>query len=400
MHSITATNQTFLKKQPIQSADLSTNQKVLVELGKTYQVEEYELAETGHYKVKLGYEAGEWYLWSGHWHLPWEDNTEILEDLKPDFFTSENLKVIMPNATSSDIAIYLKPLNKILYKFQINTTARACALIAQIAHESGSLKYKEEIADGSAYERRTDLGNTQPGDGKRYKGRGLIQLTGRFNYRKCGQALGLPLEEKPELVISDPYINAAVAGWYWKSRNINEPADRGDFQMVTRLINGGLNGYHDRLEFWERAKRALKLIRIPEGINDINWHDMSDRVSKYFTIREVTMGDTRRIPREDYIKSNILKTAQDLDSLRENWGSPITTTSWYRPPAINRAVGGVQDSQHLVGLGVDICPISGDIYKFQEWLDNIGWKYKALGYGAKKGFVHLDSRQGRIRWNY
>jgi predicted chitinase len=174
------------------------------------------------------------------------------------FFTHANLKVIMPNAAASDIQTYTEPLNQVLKDFEINTPTRAAAFIAQVAHESGQLLYKEEIASGDAYEGRMDLGNTQPGDGRRYKGRGLIQLTGRANYRQAGQAMNLPLEQTPDRVVQDPYTNVAVAGWYWKSRNINSAADAGDFEKVTRLINGGLNGYDDRCHFWQRAKEALK----------------------------------------------------------------------------------------------------------------------------------------------
>ncbi|NBD18461.1 MAG: DUF882 domain-containing protein [Cyanobacteria bacterium] len=240
--------------------------------------------------------------------------------------------------------------------------------------------------------------------------RGLIQLTGRANYRACGQALNLPLETNPELVVKDPYTNAAVAGWYWDSRNINVAADAGDFERVTRLINGGLNGYRDRVQFWQRAKQVLNNStpkvtinsngNIPSSWQTVNWQDLSAKVSKYFTVQEVTNGDTRRIPQRDDIKQNIFTLAQKLDQIREAWGSPILVTSWYRPPAINRAVGGATNSQHLYGKAVDIKPSQGNLYDFQHWLDTVAWANHALGYGAPRGFVHLDLRPGRIRWNY
>ncbi len=258
---IRATTQTYLKKQPIQSSELAYDQKVEVPVDKEYTVLKYSEETDGHYLVELDYGAGIWYIWSDHWYLPWEDHGEDEDEddaeTYPEFFTQANLKKIMPSASSKDIATYVKPLNKVLHDFDINTAKRAAAFIAQVAHESGSLRYKEEIASGAAYEGRRDLGNTQPGDGKRYKGRGLIQLTGRSNYRQCGKALDLPLEENPQVVVQDPYTNAAVAGWYWKSRNINAAADAGDFKKVTRLINGGLNGYADRLQFWEKAKKVI-----------------------------------------------------------------------------------------------------------------------------------------------
>ncbi|MDJ0580945.1 D-Ala-D-Ala carboxypeptidase family metallohydrolase [Crocosphaera sp.] len=403
MNTIKAVKKTCLKKSVAQASQLSDKQKVAVPVGKTYQVLNHTPAEQGHYKVELNYDAGTWYIWSGHWQVPWEDHTEQPETTEAKFFTAENLKAIMPQASNSDIATYVEPLNKVLHDFNLATTARACAFIAQIAHESGSLRYKEEIASGAAYEGRRDLGNTQPGDGKRFKGRGLIQLTGRANYRQCAKALGKPLENNPELVIKDPYTNAAVAGWYWQSRNINQAADQGDFQKVTRLINGGLNGYADRCQFWERAKKVLSsggTTSVPSTFKSINWNNFQSKVSKYFSVGEVTHCDCRRIPTDDTIKQNIFTLAQELDKVREAWGGPIKVNSWYRPPAVNRAVGGASNSQHLYGKAADILPLQGNIYKFQDWLDKTAWKNKALGYGANKGFVHLDLRPGHIRWNY
>lgn len=144
----------------------------------------------------------------------------------------------------------------------------------------------------------------------------------------------------------------------------------------------------------------VELQKDAEKINVINWSDFTCKVSKYFTVSEVTQKDSRRIPKDKNIQNNILKIAKELDKIREEWGSPIGVTSWYRPPAINKSVGGVSNSQHLNGSAVDIYPIGGDIYKFQTWLDK-RWTM-ALGYGAKKNFVHLDLRAPgqRIRWDY
>lgn len=138
----------------------------------------------------------------------------------------------------------------------------------------------------------------------------------------------------------------------------------------------------------------------PKTWRDVNWSDFNSQVSKYFTLREVTNGDRRRLPSCDEVKNNIFTLAQELDKVRSAWRSPIIVTSWYRPPAINKAVGGASSSQHLYGKAVDIKPLQGDIHKFQEWLDCKAWKDKALGYGAKKGFVHCDLRSGNYRWNY
>ena len=134
------------------------------------------------------------------------------------------------------------------------------AFLAQIGHESGQLKWVKEIwgptPAQSRYEGRKDLGNTQPGDGKRFMGRGLIQITGRENYRKAGAALGVPLLDKPELLEQVEWATASAA-WWWNNRGLNELADAGEFEQITRRINGGLNGQRERLEVWARAKEVL-----------------------------------------------------------------------------------------------------------------------------------------------
>ena len=169
--------------------------------------------------------------------------------------TADNLRAIMPYA-GSRANTFADPLNYAMLEFEINTPAREAAFLAQIAHESGSLKYVKEIASGSAYEGRADLGNTQPGDGMFFKGRGLIQITGRANYRACGEALDLPLLERPVL-LEMPEHAAMSAAWFWKTHGCNELADAGDFERITRKINGGLNGYADRLAYYARAQQVL-----------------------------------------------------------------------------------------------------------------------------------------------
>lgn len=134
--------------------------------------------------------------------------------------------------------------------------------------------------------------------------------------------------------------------------------------------------------------------------NEINWYDFDEKITPNFTVREVTQGDRRRIPTSENIKKNIVILARELEIVRKAWGNPLTITSWYRPPAVNRAIGGAVNSQHLTGSAVDLRPSNGDIFKFQSWLDNGLWQNRALGYGAKKGFVHIDMRLGRIRWDY
>jgi putative chitinase len=170
--------------------------------------------------------------------------------------TVKQLQAMMPNLPGDRAARFLKPLNDAMTEFEITTPKRQAAFLAQIAHESGELKYMEEIASGEAYEGRKSLGNTEPGDGKRYKGRGPIQLTGRSNYRRAGAALKLELEAKPELA-AQPDAGCRIAGWFWKTHGLNELADQGDFREITKRINGGFNGLARREAFYKRAKEVL-----------------------------------------------------------------------------------------------------------------------------------------------
>lgn len=166
-----------------------------------------------------------------------------------------DLLAIMPYAAKR-VDAFLNPLNEAMEEFDINTPARQAAFIAQVGHESGQLRYVRELADGIGYEGRKDLGNIEPGDGPRFKGRGLIQITGRANYIACGKALALDLLTKPEL-LEEPVSACRSAAWFWKTHGLNELADGGDQVKITRRINGGINGLADRLALFQTAKKVL-----------------------------------------------------------------------------------------------------------------------------------------------
>ena len=169
--------------------------------------------------------------------------------------TLAQLQAIMPLARAR-AAAFLPALNAAMAEFGIATPARQASFLAQLAHESGQLVYVRELASGAAYEGRRDLGNVQPGDGVRFRGRGLIQVTGRSNYAACGKALGLDLLGQPALL--EQTVNACrSAGWFWQSRGLNVLADAGDQVAVTRRINGGTNGLAERLAFFKVAQRVL-----------------------------------------------------------------------------------------------------------------------------------------------
>ncbi|WP_020201856.1 glycoside hydrolase family 19 protein [Cupriavidus sp. WS] len=169
------------------------------------------------------------------------------------------LHAIMPGA-GRRADVFALPLGDAAQRFGIDTPARVAAWLAQVAHESGQLIYTREIWGPTPtqmrYEGRADLGNTQPGDGKRFMGRGLIQITGRKNYLLCGLGLHLDLLSMPAL-LEQPDAAAASAGWYWQAHGLDRFVDAGDFIGLTRAINGSTNGLADRQQFWARAKAAL-----------------------------------------------------------------------------------------------------------------------------------------------
>ena len=197
--------------------------------------------------------------------------------------TAQQLLQILPQARQ--VAGFFVPvLNAAMARFKINSPVRMAAFIAQVGHESGQLTRMVENLNYSAerlqavWPNRFDaalavqvarkpeqianiayggrMGNALPGDGWKYRGRGLIQLTGASNYRAAGAALGLDLVNHPELV-EQPETAALVAGWFWQSNGLNELADSGQFAKITRTINGGLIGQAERVALRDLAAKVL-----------------------------------------------------------------------------------------------------------------------------------------------
>ena len=213
-----------------------------------------------------------------------------------------------------------------LDSYDINNKLRIAHFMAQVTHECAGFRTTEEFASGAAYEGRKDLGNIHTGDGKRFKGRGLIQLTGRANYRKIGEILDLPLEDNPELA-AEPVTSLKIACEYWKDRNINTSADRDDLIKVTRLVNGGLNGLEDRRKYLQKAKTALANIEgirvaLSEGGNTI-------------VLRRGSLGDA----------------VSELQELLRGKGFDISIDSDFGP-ATELAVMMFQKNNHLVVDGI------------------------------------------------
>jgi len=173
------------------------------------------------------------------------------------------IEQVMPRAKGKLAERYSVHLTNAMSSAKITGVMREAAFLAQLAHESGELQYCREIWGPTGwqvrYEGHAGLGNVIPGDGKRFLGRGLIQLTGRFNYQKCSRALfkDLRLLDNPE-ILEEPEYAALSATWYWNERKINAPADIGDFQGVTKRINPGLLGQAKRMEYYKKALALLK----------------------------------------------------------------------------------------------------------------------------------------------
>ncbi|MBZ5559960.1 MAG: chitinase [Acidobacteriia bacterium] len=178
--------------------------------------------------------------------------------LPPDF-SEAKLRGIMPRASDTDIARFYQPTLPAMLAYGMDTPLRQAHFLAQVGHESGSFRYTEELATGAAYEGRTDLGNTHSGDGTKFKGRGLIQLTGRANYVAYGLDKGQNFTDgaNPSMIARDVTLAIDVACWFWKRHSLNAVADLDDVRAVTMKVNGGLNGLADRQDFLVRSKFFL-----------------------------------------------------------------------------------------------------------------------------------------------
>jgi len=185
------------------------------------------------------------------------------EPVPPGGIEVAQLREIMPRLSAEEAAEVLPHLNRALVEAEINTPLRQAAFLAQVAHEStdltdwveqGGRRYFDRYEPGTRPGRR--VGNTQRGDGYRFRGRGPLQLTGRDNYTRAGRDLGLDLVGDPDQVAT-PSVGFRTSAWYWNQRNLNRIADRGDFRLLTRRINGGLNHYSERAAIYMRARRVL-----------------------------------------------------------------------------------------------------------------------------------------------
>jgi predicted chitinase len=182
-----------------------------------------------------------------------------------------DLASIMPGSNERARAAFLEPLNKAMAEFGIDTRARQAYFLGQIDHETASLRFVTEVWGPTASQLRYEppgviastLGNTEPGDGRKYRGRGLLAIAGRANYKRFGDALGVDLVGEPDLA-ARPDIASRVAAMFWSVKGLNDLADRDSPDVVreiTRRINGGVNGLESREQSIARARQTLGVSR-------------------------------------------------------------------------------------------------------------------------------------------
>lgn len=234
---------TVLKKLNLQSRD-PNNQVSPILVGRVFSGA-IAATEKQHHKVVLDYGAGTWWIFIPHWQIVGQDDLLSLE---------QSIKIFgrVPSAGQ------LKDLNDCLKRFKINTKARMTHFLSQVAHESGGLRWLREIDSGTQYEGRHDLGNVNPGDGRKYKGAGAIQLTGRNNYQSFANFV-----KDQEVMQGVNYVVAhypfAASGYWWYQNNMNALCDRPNctVKMVTRRVNGGYRGLEDREQYYKKCLEVL-----------------------------------------------------------------------------------------------------------------------------------------------
>jgi putative chitinase len=178
--------------------------------------------------------------------------------------TKEQLKKILQRVSEERLTALTDSLNATFEKYEINTRLRQAHFLGQVLHESGGFNFGKEIWGNTpaqvGYDTRTDLGNTpdKDGDGKKYMGRGYIQITGKANYEAVSKEFGVDFLEKPELLEKAPW-NMYAAGWFWKTKKLNQWADQDNVTVITKKINGGLNGLSSRIVWTAKVKSIFKI---------------------------------------------------------------------------------------------------------------------------------------------
>jgi len=240
---------TYFKTKPKQSNELGDDDMVFIPADKNLDISSYDYhPDNLHLHAYSDRLNIEFYAFLGHIKI-FKDGILVSRDL----LSQAQLEAIAPNSDLDRLTQLLPYLNQTMQRYAITSPLRMAHYLAQTAHESDGYNTNEEYASGADYEGRRDLGNNKSGDGVRFKGRGLIQVTGRTNYGECGEALGIDLINNPTK-LADFDLACFSAGWYWGKNNLNTYADNDDILTITQIINGGDNGLDQRQEYLDRAK--------------------------------------------------------------------------------------------------------------------------------------------------
>jgi len=251
---VKANQKTWFKTKPIDSSLLSSNEKISIASGQSLSITSYEAPSQKHIKLNCNSILGILYAFAEHVSLYKDDQ---LISFSTDFIPTKAQLEDIYNNTLSD-ALYID-FKRCLQTFGINTHEDVCQFLGQVGAESAGLIYTKEIASGDDYEGREDLGNTQKGDGCKFKGSGFIQLTGRGNYTSFSKDIN-----DPEVIKQGCYYVAdnypfTSAGWFWNKNTLSDYINKegADIYMVTRVVNGGLNGIDDRIAYYNKAHEVL-----------------------------------------------------------------------------------------------------------------------------------------------
>ena len=341
--------------------------------------------------------------------------------------TPDRLKALSPTILATRATDYAPALDGVLASAELNTSLRVSHFMAQLAYESAGFKALVEslayqpatlvkvfpnrvktlaqaqqlVAQGPAaianaiYGNRTDLGNTQPGDGYAFIGRGFIMITGRANYTRYATLIGQPLVQQPQLLQEALYAAQAAAA-FWKATHINAKADLDDVAGVTRLVNGGETGLAGR----EALLKTAKTIWPPSlfapaptptppappspAPTTASPAQNAGAFSRHFSLDALTFSDTAsRLHIDNTPPSGVVTALQDtagrLDQVCDLLAKPVLLVSGYRSPELNTAMGGKPTSAHVSGRAVDfICRDFGTPQQICEKIVKAGIKFDQL----------------------
>lgn len=250
-----AKQETYYKLEPIDSSNLNNTKKIKVKSNNQIYIDDYAVdINTNH--ISFNIKDRVFYAFIPHISLLKDGvNITFSNNFRP---TIEQCNTIYDTTlTNNEYTDMINCLNT----FNINTKLDVAHFISQTAHESGGLRYSKEIADGKDYEFREDLGNTEPGDGPKFKGGGFIQLTGRANYQALSRHLNDPkVMEGVDYVANNlPFTSA---GFWWFNNKMSSYINDGGatVEEVSLRVNGGYNGLSDRISYFKKAKQVFNLI--------------------------------------------------------------------------------------------------------------------------------------------